>query len=231
MGCEVGDAADCVALDLDVGREHLSDQGFKAAEADDGDLVLGVDGEVPECGRGGALDLDVVGREEKQDRLEGLAGDFADILFGDFGEREGGGPLQVDVVRVGEGREGAEGVAGEEVGILAVLEVLQQVGDGFALVVEQQRLVRLLRRRGWRAGGVGGQSEVSSQGEAHSTHLGSSLRRRPCPLLYGARGVTARRAAASRRRRGGSLRRRRSRRRTRAQGRAKQGRRRSTRGL
>ena len=37
---EVGDAADGVALHLDVGRHHLSDEGSQATQEDDGDFVL-----------------------------------------------------------------------------------------------------------------------------------------------------------------------------------------------
>ena len=154
MGGQVGDATDGVALDLDVGREHLPDQGFQASEFDDRELVVGVDGEVAERGARGPLHLDVVRTQQEQDGFEGLARDFADVLFGDFGKREGCGPLQVDIVRVREGRQGAQGFPGEKVGVLAVLEVLEQVGDGFAFVVEQEGLVRLVRRRGCAVGGL-----------------------------------------------------------------------------
>jgi hypothetical protein len=38
---QVGDTADSIALDLDVWRHHLFDQGLQPAELDDQDLVLG----------------------------------------------------------------------------------------------------------------------------------------------------------------------------------------------
>lgn len=38
---QVGDAADGIALDLDIGRVHLLDEGSKTTESDNGDLVLG----------------------------------------------------------------------------------------------------------------------------------------------------------------------------------------------
>ena len=41
MGGEVGDASDGVALDLDVGRQHLSDERVQSSESDDERLVLG----------------------------------------------------------------------------------------------------------------------------------------------------------------------------------------------
>lgn len=44
MSSEVGDAADGVALDLDVGREHLTDERLESTELDDGNLVLGCEG-------------------------------------------------------------------------------------------------------------------------------------------------------------------------------------------
>ena len=37
---KVGNAANSVALDLDIGGHHLSDEGRKSAELDNGDLVL-----------------------------------------------------------------------------------------------------------------------------------------------------------------------------------------------
>jgi hypothetical protein len=41
VGSQVGDASDGVALNLNVGRKHLTDKGLEAAELDDGELVLG----------------------------------------------------------------------------------------------------------------------------------------------------------------------------------------------
>lgn len=41
MGRQVRDAADGIALDFDIGREHLSDEGGQTAQLDDQDLVLG----------------------------------------------------------------------------------------------------------------------------------------------------------------------------------------------
>lgn len=40
VGGEVGDAPDRVALDLDVRRQHLADEGLESAELDDRELVL-----------------------------------------------------------------------------------------------------------------------------------------------------------------------------------------------
>jgi hypothetical protein len=39
--CQVGDTADSIALDLDVGRHHLLDQWLQPAKLDDQDLVVG----------------------------------------------------------------------------------------------------------------------------------------------------------------------------------------------
>lgn len=38
---EVGDAADSITLDFDVGGQHLADQWGQATQLDDEDLVLG----------------------------------------------------------------------------------------------------------------------------------------------------------------------------------------------
>lgn len=87
MRSQVGDASYGVALDLDVGRKHLSDQRRQATELDDEDLVFGcrlgrtqqlaagrlsdagstswrkwlltVDRKVAKCSTGSPLDLDV----------------------------------------------------------------------------------------------------------------------------------------------------------------------------
>jgi hypothetical protein len=44
VGGQVGDASDGIALDLDIGRVHLLDEGSQATEGDNGDLVLGCGG-------------------------------------------------------------------------------------------------------------------------------------------------------------------------------------------
>lgn len=41
MGCEVGDTANCVALNFDIGREHLPDEGLESAQGNNEQLVLG----------------------------------------------------------------------------------------------------------------------------------------------------------------------------------------------
>lgn len=41
MGSKVGDTSNGVALDLDVGGEHLSDQGSEATKLNNHDFVLG----------------------------------------------------------------------------------------------------------------------------------------------------------------------------------------------
>lgn len=41
MCSQVGYAPDGIALDLDVGRQHLANQGRQPAELDDQDFVLG----------------------------------------------------------------------------------------------------------------------------------------------------------------------------------------------
>jgi hypothetical protein len=46
MSGQVGDAPDGVALDFDVGREHLTDQGLEASELNDRHLVLSCVGRV-----------------------------------------------------------------------------------------------------------------------------------------------------------------------------------------
>lgn len=58
MGGEVGDAPDGVALDLDVGREHLADEGFESSELDDRELVLG-------CGADATRERTVTRRRER----------------------------------------------------------------------------------------------------------------------------------------------------------------------
>lgn len=94
---QVGDASDGVALDLDVGRVHLLDQGRQAAESDNGDLVLSceqsvracegcgvaptVDCEVAQGGTRGSLHLDVGVLEQEQDGLERVPVDFSDICI------------------------------------------------------------------------------------------------------------------------------------------------------
>lgn len=40
MGGEVGDASDGVALNLNVGREHLSDERVETSKSNDESLVL-----------------------------------------------------------------------------------------------------------------------------------------------------------------------------------------------
>lgn len=41
MSGEVGDASDGIALDFNVGREHLPDERLESAERDNEQLVLG----------------------------------------------------------------------------------------------------------------------------------------------------------------------------------------------
>lgn len=41
MCSQISDAADSIALDLDVGRQHLADKRCQTAQLDDQDLVLG----------------------------------------------------------------------------------------------------------------------------------------------------------------------------------------------
>jgi hypothetical protein len=100
VGGQVGDASDGIALDLDVGRVHLLDEGSQATEGDNGDLVLGcgwlaavdavcvcmlrvdgrtVDSQVAQGGARCSLDLEIRVLEQEQDGLEGIAVDFADI--------------------------------------------------------------------------------------------------------------------------------------------------------
>lgn len=121
-----------------------------------------VNGEVTESSAGGALDLDVVALEEEHDGPEGVGPDSADLLLGDLGKGESSATLEVDIVAVGQSREGLEGLALKEVCLRAVLKVLQQVGHGVALIVEQQRLVGRVSRAPAAAevahGGSGGEA-------------------------------------------------------------------------
>jgi hypothetical protein len=120
MGGKVGDAADGIALDLDVRGGHLLDERLKTAKTNDQNLVLGIDSEIAEGGRGGTLDLDVGRLEEEHDGLESVPVDLLDGFLRDLGKGEGGGALEVDIVGEGEGGEGAEGFALEEVGFSTV---------------------------------------------------------------------------------------------------------------
>jgi hypothetical protein len=130
MRSEVGDASDGVALDFNVGREHLTDQRIQSAELDDQDLVLRctinatnqkdddqhpseihalreedeltVDCQVAQRSTGGPLDLVIMAAEEEEDRVEGIPSNLSDLLLGDLSKGEGGGSLKVDVVGKGE---------------------------------------------------------------------------------------------------------------------------------
>lgn len=51
MRREIRDAPNRVTLDLDVGGEHLADEGFEASEFDDRELVFGCASQVSASGR------------------------------------------------------------------------------------------------------------------------------------------------------------------------------------
>ncbi len=68
-----------------------------------------IDGKVAESGARGALNLAVVAGEKVEHGVEGVAPNFAHILFRDLRKREGSRALQVDVVGERKGREGRKG--------------------------------------------------------------------------------------------------------------------------
>lgn len=82
-----------VALNLDIWREHLADQRRQATELDNKHLVLSVDGEIAKGRTGSSLDLDIGALQQKQDGLQSIAIDLADISFCDFGKRQTGAAL------------------------------------------------------------------------------------------------------------------------------------------
>ena len=75
MCSQVRDTSDSIALDLDIARDHLLDQGGQPTKLDDEDLVIGfldissesntmtrlrtVDGEIPQRSAGGSLYLNI----------------------------------------------------------------------------------------------------------------------------------------------------------------------------
>ena len=140
MSRKVGYTADGVALDLDVGAEHLADERFETAKLDDEQLVLGcrgislctgsnistqltVHGQVAKSGTCGPLDLGVMAGEEEEDGVEGVAADGADLLFSDLGKGERRATLEVDVVGKGECGQRGEWRPREEVGRGAVCNI------------------------------------------------------------------------------------------------------------
>lgn len=90
MRGQVGDTADSIALHLDVGRHHLSDQRSQPSKLDNQDFVFGydscqlqpkkctfiwrhtVDGKIPQRGTSSSLYFDVGVLEKKENRLEGV---------------------------------------------------------------------------------------------------------------------------------------------------------------
>ena len=99
VGGQVRDAAHCVALDLDVRRQHLADEWRQAAQLYDQHLVFGccvslvrrlkghlrVEGErtvhrkVPERGTSCSLNLNVGTVEEEEYRHQGVAINLEDV--------------------------------------------------------------------------------------------------------------------------------------------------------
>jgi hypothetical protein len=65
MRGEIRNTAYCVALNLYVRAQHLADKRFQAAELDDEEFVVGVDGKVSESSTGSALNFGIVAAEEE----------------------------------------------------------------------------------------------------------------------------------------------------------------------
>lgn len=136
MSGKVGDAADCVALNLYIRAEHLSNQGFQSTQFDDKQFVVGyryvafslksqlresrrmrtVDGKIAKGCACRALNLRVVAAEEEQDRVERVPAHGAHLLLGDLCKGQSSTALQVDIVRERERGQGVEGRAREEIG-------------------------------------------------------------------------------------------------------------------
>ena len=92
---EIRYAPHSIALDLDVGRQHLPDERAKATQQDDQDLVFRyrssaiclagqklqrtVYGQVSQSRAGGSLYFDIGALKKEENRLEGVAVDFSDI--------------------------------------------------------------------------------------------------------------------------------------------------------
>jgi hypothetical protein len=75
VGREIGDTTNCIALNLDIRRHHLPDQGGEPAETNDGEFIFGygvlaegnrseqrtctVDGQISQCSTCRPLNLNV----------------------------------------------------------------------------------------------------------------------------------------------------------------------------
>lgn len=146
VGGKVCDTAHCVALHFDIRREHLPLEWFQAAQIDDEDLVVCVDSQVAESGAGSPLDLEIGALQQGEDRAQGVLVDLADIPLCNLGKCQTGTALQVDVVGVDECSKGSEGLAGEEVGLVAVLEVLEEISNCLAFTIGEDGLIEAIAR-------------------------------------------------------------------------------------
>lgn len=98
MGSEVCDASDSITLDLNIGRQHLTDERRQTPQLNDEDLVLSfeecqslslhgcqikltVDREISKGRAGCPLHLNIGALEQEQYWFEGVAVDLPDVCL------------------------------------------------------------------------------------------------------------------------------------------------------
>lgn len=98
MRCKIRDASNSIALNLNIGRKHLTNQGFQSAERDNEEFVFSctvsigqtlvptIHGQISQRRTGRSLNFRIVAGQEVQHRVKSITSDFADFLFRNFGK-------------------------------------------------------------------------------------------------------------------------------------------------